>query len=226
MTSDRRTFIERLTMGTIGVGAMDALRPSSTPLDSLRPPEQAKEWDVSWTSKVNGQRKAIYDVPEIEDGYGVWRAVLAKQQYVDVLGIPASGISMVLVLRHNAISLAMNQAFWDKYEIGKAKGVKDPLTAQATGHNPVAERTGPHALPDQYKARALEPFMASGGIVLACALAFQDCIDRVQAADKVDAAEAEKRARTMLVPGVILQPSGVFAAQLAQDVGCRYVRAS
>jgi hypothetical protein len=30
----------------------------------------------------------------------------------------------------------------------------------------------------------------------------------------------------MLVPGIILQPSGVFAVVLAQDSGCRYVRAS
>jgi hypothetical protein len=29
-----------------------------------------------------------------------------------------------------------------------------------------------------------------------------------------------------MVPGVIRQPSGVFAAVLAQDTGCRYVRAS
>lgn len=226
MTSDRRTFIERLTMGTIGIGAMDALRPAAPPFDPLRLPEQAPEWDVSWTARVTGQRKAVYDVPEIEDGFGVWRAILAKQQYVDVLKIPASDISMVLVLRHNAISLAMNQAFWDKYEIGKAKNVKDPLTQQPSAHNPVAERTGQHALPDRFKAMALEPFMASGGIVLGCALAFQECIGRVQEGEKVDAAEAGKRARAMLVPGVILQPSGVFAAQLAQDSGCRYVRAA
>jgi len=73
---------------------------------------------------------------------------------------------------------------------------------------------------------ALEPFMASGGIVLGCALAFRDMIGKVKDGDKVDDAEAERRAKTFLVPGVILQPSGVFAAQLAQDSGCRYVRAS
>ena len=220
--ADRRSFLERLTLGTVGLGALDALSPLPLPAAALT----QSDWDVTWTSRVTGQRKAIYDVPEIEDGYGVWRAVLAKQQYMDVLKIPASDISMVLVLRHNAIVFAMNQAFWDKYGIGKAKNVKDPLTGHPTTHNPVAERTGQYALPEQYKPRALEPFMADGGIVLACALAFQDCISRVQEGDKVDAAEAEKRAKAMLVPGVILQPSGVFAAQLAQDVGCRYVRAS
>ena len=212
-------------MGTIGIGAIDALRGSSTPFDPLRLPDQS-DWDLSWTSKITGQRKAIYDVPEIESGYKVWRTILARQQYVDVLKIPRDQVSMVLVLRHNAIALAMKQAFWDKYNIGEESKVTDPLTSQPTKHNPVVERTGEFALPEPFTNMALEPFMASGGIVLGCALAFQDMIGKVKAGDKVDHAEAEKRAKTFLVPGVILQPSGVFAAQLAQDSGCRYVRAS
>ena len=228
MSTDRRSFLERLTLGTIGIGALEGLdlRPASTPFDPLRLETTQSAWDISWTSRVTGSRRAVYDVPEIEDGFGFWRAVLARQQYVDVLSIPQSDISMVVVLRHNAISLAMNQAFWDKYNVGKDKKVKDPLKGEETTHNPIAERTGDHALPERFSGMAIEPFTASGGIVLGCALAFQECIGRVQSGDKVDKDEAEKRAKAMLVPGVILQPSGVFAAQLAQDSGCKYVRAS
>lgn len=229
MSTDRRSFLERLTLGSIGIGALDSfdpLRPASTVFDLLRPGPDQASWDITWTSRITGQRRAIYDVPEIEDGFGFWRAVLARQQYVDVLRIPQSDISMVVVLRHNAVSLAMNQAFWEKYNVGPDKKVKDPMTQQETRRNPIAERTGQYALPPQYAAMALEPFMASGGIVLGCALAFQECIGRVASGDKVDNVEAERRAKAMLVPGVILQPSGVFAAQLAQDSGCRYVRAS
>ena len=222
MSTDRRSFLERITLGTVGLGALDALAPLPLPAAAFA---QA-EWDLSWTSKVTGQRKAIYDVPEIESGYGVWRAILARQQYVDVLKIPREQVSMVLVLRHNAIALAMKQAFWDKYNIGEESKVTDPLTNQPTKHNPVAERTGEFALPAPMTNMALEPFMASGGIVLGCALAFRDMIGKVKDGDKVDDAEAKRRAKTFLVPGVILQPSGVFAAQLAQDSGCRYVRAS
>jgi hypothetical protein len=225
MSTDRRSFLERLAAGAIGIPAIDALRPSSSGFDSPQPPEQS-DWDLSWTAKLTGQRRAIYDVPEIESGYGVWRTILARQQYVDVLKIPREQISMVLVLRHNAIALAMNQAFWEKYNIGPDSNVTDPITNQPTRRNPVVDRTGEFALPAPFTSMALEPFMASGGIVLGCALAFRDMIAKVQTADKVDEAEAGRRAKTFLVPGVILQPSGVFAAQLAQDTGCRYVRAS
>lgn len=222
MTTDRRSFLERLTLGTVGLGALEALRPLPLAAAALA---QA-DWDLTWTSRITGQRRAVYDVPEIEDGFGVWRTILARQQYIDVLKIAPAEITMVVVLRHNAISLAMNQAFWEKYNVGPDKKVKDPLTQQETRRNPVVGRTGEFALPAPFSAMSLEPFLASGGIVLGCALAFQECIGRVASGDKVDTAEAEQRAKGMLVPGVILQPSGVFAAQLAQDSGCRYVRAS
>jgi hypothetical protein len=226
MSTDRRSFLERLTLGAVGFGALgpfDSLRPSSTPFDPLRP---SADWDLTWTSRVSGKRRAVYDVPEIESGYGVWRAITARRQYVEVLKLAPADVSMVLVLRHNAIALAMNQAFWEKYSLGTDKKVTDPVTEQPTTHNPVAERTGDFSLPAEMSGMALEPFLASGGIVLGCALAFQDMIGKVAAGNKVDNAEAERRAKSALVPGVILQPSGVFAAQLAQDTGCRYVRAS
>jgi len=226
MSTDRRSFLERIALGTVGLGALgpfDAFRPASTAVDPLRP---SADWDLSWTSRLTGKRRAVYDVPEIESGYGVWRAIIARQQYQEVLKLGPADVSMVLVLRHNGIALAMNQAFWDKYGIGTEKNVTDPLTEKPTTHNPVVERTGEFALPAEMSGMALEPFMASGGIVLGCALAFQEMIGKVAAGDKVESAEAERRAKSALVPGVILQPSGVFAAQLAQDTGCRYVRAS
>lgn len=222
MSTDRRSFLERIALGTVGLSALDALAPLPLPAAALA---QA-DWDLSWTTKITGQRRAIYDVPEIESGYGVWRTILARQQYVDVLKVPMAEISMILVLRHNAIALAMNQAFWDRYNLGPDGDVTDPLTGKPTKRNPVVDRTGHYALPAPFTGMALEPFMASGGIVLGCALAFRDMIGKVQGTDKVDEAEAERRAKAAVVPGVILQPSGVFAAQLAQDSGCRYVRAS
>ncbi|HEX9165599.1 MAG TPA: hypothetical protein VF862_06790, partial [Gemmatimonadales bacterium] len=83
-----------------------------------------------------------------------------------------------------------------------------------------------NALPQQYNGFTLEEFLAGGGIVLGCALALQFCVSRIAETDKVSMEEANRRARSMIVPGVIMQPSGVLAAVVAQDFGCRYVRAS
>ena len=51
----------------------------------------------------------------------MWRATIWGKQYQEVLGVAPKDLSAVLVLRHNGITLAMQQAFWDKYGIGKAK---------------------------------------------------------------------------------------------------------
>lgn len=183
------------------------------------------DWDIAWADRIKGTHKAAFDCTEPESGYGVWRARAWARQNMQVLKAPPADISTVIVLRHNAIVLAMQQTFWDKYGIGAAKKVTHPLTQEPTSANPVLlnEKTG---IPAEMATAALPAQIASGAIVLACNLALQDCIDMIEQKDKVAAGEARKRAISYLVPGVILQPSGVFAVVRAQEAGALYVKAS
>ena len=88
----------------------------------------AEEWDLSWTEKVKGKHKAVFDIIEHANGVGVLRAAFWGNQYIDVMKAAPVDLSTILVLRHNAIILAMNQAFWDKYNIGPLKEVRHPMT--------------------------------------------------------------------------------------------------
>ncbi len=63
-------------------------------------------------------------------------------------------------------------------------------------------------------------------IVLVRALAFQDVIDTIPTADTLSADAAAGKAHSLTLPGIIMQPSGVFATSVAQDNGCVYVRAT
>jgi intracellular sulfur oxidation DsrE/DsrF family protein len=143
----------------------------------------------------------------------------------DVLKANPAEITPVLVLRHNAIVLAMQQAFWDKYKIGESKKVTHPLTQEPTDKNPALldEKDG---IPAPFNNAGLKKLLDRGVTVLACNLALQDCIDMIAKIEKVDDASARKTAVGYLVPGVILQPSGVFAVTLAQEAGASYVKAS
>lgn len=220
MATGRRSFLESLAAGAAGLAALDLADPREMAAQA------ASHWDMTWTTRLRAKRRAVMDVPEIEDGYGVWRAIIWRRQYAQVFGMDEAAINSVLVIRHNAIVLAMNNAFWDRYKIGAEKGVKDPATAEPSPRNPVIERTGANALPQQFAGFTIEDFIAAGGIVLGCALALRDCSSRIAAAEKISMEEADRRAHSMLVPGIIMQPSGVLAAVVAQDFGCRYVRAS
>jgi hypothetical protein len=222
---DRRAFLEKL-----GAGALLAALPLSSSGASEFIPREASgasdPWDLSWTERVTGKYRTVFDVPEIESGYGVWRASVWKNQYVDVLKASPKDCSPVVVMRHNGIALAMNQKFWDEYSLGKEKAVKHPVTEQATDRNPVLLSSARNEQPAAFDAFALDKFIANGGIALACDLAFADMVALVVKKHESSPEAARQSALSMLVPGVILQPSGVFAAVRAQDVGCKYVRAS
>jgi hypothetical protein len=110
--------------------------------------------------------------------------------------------------------------------VGKTKNVLHPITQQPTDRNPVLLSSARNEVPAQFDAVALDKFIGRGGIALGCALAFDDCVETVRSHDNASEDEARKRAMAFLVPGVILQPSGVFAAIRAQEAGCTYLRAS
>jgi hypothetical protein len=179
---------------------------------------------MSWVERVTGTHKAVYDVPAIESGYGVWRSSIWMNQYRDTLGVADREITTVLILRHDAIILTMTQAFWDEYDLGRSRGVTHPLTLEGTDRNPAL--LGEPDVPAPYSTFALPRFLERGGVVLACDLAFRDCVELVQAKHGLDPVAARELALQDLVPGVILQPSGVFAAVRAQEAGAVYVRAT
>jgi hypothetical protein len=221
----RREFIERLSANAVLASvpfSPDVVRA----FDSEPAATVAEDWDLSWVSRITGKYRAIFDVPEIDSGYGVWRASLWVQQYVDVLKAGAKDCSPVLVLRHHGIALAMQQSFWDTYEVAKNNTVTHPITQQGTDRNPALLSSSRGEVPADFDAVALDKYLSRGGIALACNLAFDDMIELVTKKDKSSPEAARKTALAGLVPGVILQPSGVFAALRAQDAGCKYLRAS
>ena len=225
MSTTRRDFVTRMA-ATAVVGslplALDARSLAAMPALSAAP----EKWDVSWTGKLTGKYKAVFDVPEIESGYGVWRASIWGKQYMETLGATAKDLSPVLVLRHTGIFLALQQSYWDKYGIGVEKKVLHPLTQEMTDKNPALLSAERQELPPQLDGVALDQYIKRGGIALACNLALDEVIATIKKKDNVSDEEARKQAIAALVPGVILQPSGVFGALHAQDAGCKYLRAS
>jgi hypothetical protein len=228
MDTSRRDFLGKVAVNAAMLGAMPLSMDFSASgfAASSASITQGEKWDLSWTTRVTGKHKAVFDVPEVDSGYGVWRASLWAKQYMDVLGAAPKDLSTVLVLRHHGIALAMQQAFWDKYAIGKAKSAMHPITQEPTDRNPALLSSSRNEVPAEFDAVALDKFIARGGIALGCNLAFGDCVELVKSKENVSDEEARKQALAYLVPGVILQPSGVFAAIRAQEAGCTYLRAS
>ena len=75
------------------------------------------------------------------------------------------------------------------------------------------------------KGDLLDKQIAKGAIALCCNLAFRQMVSIVAKQDKLSPADARTKAKTFLVPGLIMQPSGIFANVMAAEAGCTFVNA-
>ncbi len=228
MSERRREFLSWLGVGTLlavtgrGINAQQVGDPRSA---ATGPRPVSDKWDMSWVGRVHGDARAVFDVPTPEDGVGVWRAERWREDYLGVYGIEPSDLTAVLVIRHEAIQLIMDNEYWNRFDVGKRLEIRDQDTKKSVKSNPVS--TTHDGDPTDGDRSTLQYFMAHGGIVLACHLAFSGrIVPDFRKADKLSQAEAEARAREHIVPGVILQPSGIFAVLRAQQAGCAYILAS
>ena len=181
-------------------------------------------WNMGWVDGVKGKYRAVFDSPEVSEVAGLFRACLWRDQHKEVYGTAREEMSPVLVIRHTAIPLAMNDAYWARFAVGKEQKLKDEATKKWSVRNPI--RVSAPGTPAPWSDYNLESFMAQGGTVLACNLAFRQVVSRFRRAEKLDRAAAEERAKEHLIPGIVLQPSGIFAVLRAQELGCAYIMAS
>ena len=220
MPSDRRDFLgSLLAVGIAGRGELGG-RPSAASLS-------ATPQSMSWIAKIRGTHRAVFDNPR-DDGTGLIRAWIWLNQCQSVLGAAGDDCTAVVVLRHGAVTLAMNDAFWAQYELALSGSTaekpnipkRNPQMAAAMvdsmGMFPPPARTFAQGL-------GLDALIARGGIVVACEFAFWGVTQRVQNRDKTTEAEARERALAHLVPGVNLVPSGFLALAAAQQHGCSFV---
>ena len=212
----RRQFLRTATSNLAALATLGVM-----PLEE----QSSSEWDLNWPERLSGKRRAIFDAVEIESGYGVFRAAVWSSQCVELLRTPASDVSTVIVLRAHAVALALQQSFWDKYGVGRLRRVTHPVSLKDTTKNPVLLGAS-DGLPAPLLLATLPEQLKRGAFVLACNLALQSWIDAIREKERMSDADARKEAVSALVPGVILQPSGVLAAALAQEHGCNYIRAS
>ena len=183
----------------------------------------ADDTDLSWVSRLRGKSRAVFDSPQVSEGGALFRAALWREQINKAFGTPVEDVTPVVVFRHEAIPLVMNDAYWEHMGKGKDFKLKDPKTGKWTKINPIG---GNADVPPAFKDYNIPAFIKSGGIVLACGLAFGEVIYSYVDKDKVKQDEAKKRATEHLLPGVIIQPSGFFAVLKAQDEGCKYMMGS
>ena len=227
MSTDRREFLgSMLGVGMVSLVGKTGRREDGRTLPPSRPPIlPSSPWDVSWADKLTGKHRAVFDSVEISEALGLIRALIWIKDNNEVYNTTPSDTNAVVVLRHNAIWLVMDDEFWAHHKLGEMTKITDPATKKPITRNPVIG-ANPFGFPPALADDSLKRVMAVG-TVLACNLAFSLLVVPKIAADlKLDDAKAREMGLKHIVPGVILQPSGVFATLRAQEAGCHYLLAT
>lgn len=229
MTDGRRAFLGRLGVGAligmVGLPAeaeaaeATAARPAG---DGDTAPALADDgFDYSWGARLTGKAKAVFDSPKVSEGAALLRACIWRRQHNRAFGTTPEQCSAVVVARAEGVAMIMNDAYWARFRVGKSLKLRDAKGEWATANPLLSPMEG---VPADF---TLPAFLNAGGIVLACNMAFRgQVVSNFTDGGKVPFAEAEAAAKAHLVPGVVLQPSGVFAVLHAQELGCAYILGS
>jgi hypothetical protein len=199
--------------------------PTPAPKRAPHPPGAPAHWDDSWFSKLSAEHKAVFDVAEIDEGNGVGHPFTYMQGVHDALGVPLDAVQTVVVIRHAAIPLALNDAMWAKYDIGKMRKVKDGKhwATRNPYLNPLPGRAQRAGDPPDY---TLSWLARHGHTLLGCNRALAGAAYEVADASKGDASAVYDEFAANLIPGLLLQPSGIYAVLRAQEAGCAFFKSS
>ena len=194
--------------------------------DRSRSPS-SPEFDDSWTTRVRAAaHKAVFDSPDVGDGLALGHAAAFMDNYHQMFGTSDAETVPVVVLRHQGTVIAMGDALWDKYELGKRTKLVDPVTGEVTRRNPFVNvgKDDKHALIEP--GCTLPELRGRGAVLLACNRALMHFASQKAKEMKLNEDEVKAEFRAGLVPGVILQPSGIYAQIRAQEAGCALVKST
>jgi len=201
--------------------------PHAPSLDYLTTaPGHSSGWDMSWVTRLRGDHRIVLDAPAIDGGLTFGHAWLCYRDVQDVYQAEGAGANVVVVIRHQAIPMGLNDSVWDKYELGKQYSMKDPTTGVASRRNPFWHLSESDSYRQLTPAASMEALAARGTIFLVCDFALSGLAKSVAQSRGTPEAETIRDFETGLVPGGILMPSGVFAVSAAVRAGCSYIRST
>ena len=206
----RRSFIGTVAASTIALAASPVRTVSA---------ESIAAQDDPWLKALKGKHKQVFDGPVLNDGFPLMFALTYINTMTEHYKLAPSDISAMVVARHFGVGLALNDAVWKKYGLGKLWNVTDPVTkAPATRNIFYKSKAG-----DMMNIDASgDKLIAKGVVIVACGLAIKVISGMTAAAAGVTADVALKEWTAGVIPGAHIAPSGVLAVAKAQEVGCTY----
>ena len=210
---DRRDFMGlAAAMAAIGMGA--ALPVATAAAAQGQPTDFTR-----WLKSINGKQRVLLDMREPNGGMALaWAWVwlfTAPQAY----GGSDSDLGTVIVLRHNAIPVALDDSAWSKYKLGEYFKIDDPETKAPAERNPYYQKVSEPLIPDM----ALQNLIERGVKVTACDMAIHHYSGEIAKQMGLKHEDVKADWNAAVLPRITHAPSGIVACQGAVARGCTYL---
>ncbi len=211
LIAQRRGFLGLSAAGmAAGVGAM-------LPVAAAAAAQRPSTPFTKWLDTLNGSYRQVFDMPEVNDGMGLVWAWVFLYTGPQAYGVPEGDLTAVIVLRHNAIPLALQDSAWAKYKLGEVFRIQDPETKAPAVRNPFYYKPGAMPTPD-----GIQNLVNRGVKVVACDLAIHFYSGVVAEKMKLKHEDAKADWMNAVHPGIVHAPSGVVAVNGSVSQGCVY----
>lgn len=224
-STPRRDFLAQVAAAVVAGSAC------ATPLAAApaltRASRGAPAFDDSWTQRViAAKHRAVFDGPEVNDGLVLEHALAYMTGYQEMFGTSDTETVPVVVMRHMGTVMAMGDALWEKYELGKRTKLEDPTTGEETKRNPFLRVEPTDKFAQISPGASLASLHARGVVLLACNRALMRFAGDQARQRNLDVEQVRAEMRAGMAPGVVLQPSGIYASMRAQEAGCGFLRST
>jgi intracellular sulfur oxidation DsrE/DsrF family protein len=207
--SDRRSFLHVLgavlVSGRINTNA--AARRSS--------PEP-------WLAGMHGMHKQFMDAGEIAGGKPLKRTHNFLQSYSAAYSMPESSINVLFGAHGNALALVCGDDLWNRLELGALRGIQDPDTHQPAVRNPFLSADRPLDAFGLNPESSLTGLQKRGVRMLACNNSIESLAATLAAQGRGSEPSLHAELIAGLLPGVMIVPAMLVAANRAQEEGFKY----
>ena len=213
----RRSFLARLATAGSALAAVVAL-PSTSSAQSSRGPTHPAD---AWLDDLKGQHKNIFDCISIETGPTGWTFArnFLTANTGPIYQLKDADVNAIVCVRHLASVFGFNDAMWAKYKLGEVFKVNDPATNAPSVHN-FFYKAPPGTWP--IPGMGIDELMASGALFGACNMAIKFYSGIVGKQMNLKPEDVANDWRANLLPTVQVVPSGVWAVNRVQELGCTY----
>jgi intracellular sulfur oxidation DsrE/DsrF family protein len=215
----RRGFLGVLATGAAALGISSLTSPASLSAKPKVIPGPSDDAGFeTWLNKIKGKHRQVFDAPDANGGFPfAWSRIFYMTN--NAVGTPDNEITVVVILRHDAIPLSMNHPLWEKYKFGEFFKITDKATNAPAVRNPFYQPK-PNELP--LPGMSIEDLIKTGVMFGACDMALTFYSGMMAKSMNADAAEIKKDWVSGILPGIQIVPSGVLAVNRTQEHGCTY----